>query len=144
MRRLAEGVPPHRHALRETGCSFSRDVSACNDSAISQTTVFRQSLARIFHAPLEVVPAKWPDTSSPAPDGFRRRPPPFPRCKSGGWAAPSCAGLTTGHNALEFGGDEAKQLLDRTAAGQVKDDASGRGFEKSPDLQKLIADRADL
>src|SRR5437899_5941141 len=44
MRRLAEGVPPHRHALRETGCSFSRDVSACNDSAISQTTVFRQSL----------------------------------------------------------------------------------------------------
>src|SRR5437899_5385629 len=45
MRRLAEGVPPNRYALRETGCSFSRDVSACNDSAISQTTVFRQSLA---------------------------------------------------------------------------------------------------
>src|SRR5258705_13084505 len=45
MRRLAEGVPPHRHALRETGRSFSWDVSACNDPAISQTTVFRQSLA---------------------------------------------------------------------------------------------------
>src|SRR5258706_16045266 len=44
MRRLAEGVPPHRHALRETGRSFSWDVSACNDPAISQTTVFRQSL----------------------------------------------------------------------------------------------------
>src|SRR5947208_6561111 len=44
MRGLAEGVPPHRHALRETGRSFSWDVSACNDPAISQTTVFRQSL----------------------------------------------------------------------------------------------------
>src|SRR5437899_8631642 len=63
MRRLAEGVPPHRHALRETGCSFSRDVSACNDSAISQTTVFRQSLVldfrtardwKQFHTPKEL------------------------------------------------------------------------------------------
>src|SRR6266566_2911292 len=81
MRRLAEGMPPHRHALRETGGSFSWDVSACNDPAIPQTTVFRQSLVMTLAVELRKrIRACWRADTSSDPTGWSVSNPAWGQC----------------------------------------------------------------
>jgi uncharacterized membrane protein len=50
MCRLAQGMPPHRHTVRETGVKFPGHAPISNDPTISQNHVFRQSLVLLLIA----------------------------------------------------------------------------------------------